>query len=59
MEAAYLTALMDQSTITGTLLLQVLTLGIGGWLAFRGSLTVGTLAAFQSLSLGVSTSLFF
>ena len=58
-EAAYLTAVMDQSTITGTLLLQVLTLGIGGWLAFRGSMTVGTLAAFQTLSLGVSTSLLY
>ena len=58
-EAAYLTALMDQSTISGILLLQVLTLVLGGWLAFHGRMTVGTLAAFQSLSLGVSTSLLY
>jgi ABC-type bacteriocin/lantibiotic exporter with double-glycine peptidase domain len=56
-EAAYLTALMDQSTISGILLPQVLTLGISGWLAFHGHMTVGTLAGFQSLAVGVSTSL--
>ena len=58
-EAAYLTALMDQSSISGILLLQVLTLGIGAWLAFHGQVTIGTLAAFQSLFLGVSTSLLY
>ncbi len=58
-EAAYLTALMDQSTMSGILLLQVLNLGIGAWLAFHGYMTVGTLAAFQTLFLGVSTSLLY
>jgi ATP-binding cassette subfamily B protein len=58
-EAAYLTALMDQSTISGILLLQALTLGVGAWLAFHRQMTIGTLAAFQSLFLGVSTSLMY
>lgn len=58
-ESAYLTALMDQSAISGILLLQVLTLGVGAWLAFNGYTTIGTLAAFQALFLGVSTSLLY
>ncbi len=58
-ESAYLTALMDQSAISGILLLQVLTLGFGAWLAFNGYTTIGTLAAFQALFLGVSTSLLY
>jgi ATP-binding cassette subfamily B protein len=57
--AAFLTALMDQSSMSGILLLQVLTLGCGAWLAFTGKMTIGTLAAFQSLFLGVSTSLLY
>lgn len=58
-DAAYLTALQDQSAISGILLLQVLTLGTGAWLAFNGFMTVGTLAAFQALFLGVSASLLY
>jgi ATP-binding cassette subfamily B protein len=58
-EAAYLAALMDQSAISGILLLQVLTLSSGAWLAFHGYMTIGTLAAFQALFLGVSTSLLY
>lgn len=58
-EAAYLAALMDQSAISGILLLQVLTLSGGAWLAFNGYMTIGTLAAFQALFLGVSTSLLY
>lgn len=57
--AAFLTALMDQSAISGILFLQVLTLGWGAWLAFHGQMTIGSLAAFQSLFLGVSTSLLY
>lgn len=58
-ESAYLTALMDQSAMSGILLLQVITLGFGAWLAFNKLTTVGTLAAFQALFLGVSTSLLY
>src|SRR5262245_1590677 len=57
--SSFLVALMDQAAFSGILLLQVATLGVGAWLAFRGSMTVGTLAAFQALFLGVSTSLLY
>jgi len=38
---------------------QVVVIGVGAWLAFSGSLTIGTLAAFQALWLSVSTSLLY
>lgn len=50
-------ALMDQGAMIGMLLVQVVVIGVGGWLAFNGSMTVGTLAAFQGLCLSVNTSL--
>ena len=53
----FLLALMDQAAMIGMLLVQVVVIGVGGWLAFAGSLTVGTLAAFQALCLSVSASL--
>src|SRR5204863_1087817 len=55
----FLLALMDQAAMIGMLLLQVLVIGTGAWLALNGSLTVGTLAAFQGLCLSVSTSLLY
>jgi ATP-binding cassette subfamily B protein len=57
--ATFFTALTDQATWSGILLLQVLTLAAGAWLASRGKMTIGTPAAFQSLFLGVSTSLLY
>jgi ATP-binding cassette, subfamily B, bacterial len=53
----FLLALMDQGAIVGMLLIQVAVIGVGAWLALGGSLTIGTLAAFQGLCLSVSTSL--
>jgi len=55
----FLLSLMDQVATIGMLLLQVVVIGVGSWLAFTGSLTVGTLAAFQGLCLSVSTSLLY
>jgi ATP-binding cassette subfamily B protein len=57
--ATFLTALMDQATVSGILLLQVLTLGAGAWMAYQQEMTIGTLAAFQALFLGVSASLLY
>jgi ATP-binding cassette subfamily B protein len=51
--------LMEQSATVGLLVLQVATLTTGAWLAFRGSMTIGTLAAFQALFLSVSNSLLY
>ena len=55
----FLLSLMDQGAMIGMLLLQVAVIGVGVWLAFTGSLTIGTLAAFQGLCLSVSTSLLY
>jgi len=51
--------LMDQSASIGMRLLQVATLSVGAWMTFSGSMTVGTLAAFQALHLSVSTSMLY
>lgn len=48
-----------QSQIVSDIRFQVATLAFGAWLAFRGSMTIGTLAAFQALSLSVSNSLLY
>ena len=45
----YLTLLMERSVSFATQLLHVAVLGVGGWLAFRGEMSIGTLAAFQAL----------
>src|SRR4029077_6478504 len=51
--------LMEQAAGVGMLLLPVSTLSFGAWLAFRGSMTIGTLAAFQALYLSVTNSLLY
>ena len=56
---AFYKTMMEQAATSGMLLLQVTTLALGAWLAFRGSTTVGTLAAFQALYLSVSNSLLY
>ena len=55
----FLLSLMDQAAMIGMLLVQVMVIGVGAWLAFNGSVTIGTLAAFQGLSFSVSTSLIY
>jgi ATP-binding cassette subfamily B protein len=39
---SFLTALMDQAALSGILLMQVITLAAGAYLAFHGALSVGT-----------------
>jgi len=56
---SFLTALMDQAALSGILLMQVITLAAGAYLAFHGALSVGTLAAFQLLYVAVSNSLLY
>ena len=55
----FLLSLMDQAAMIGTLVVQVIVIGVGAWLALDGSLTIGTLAAFQGLSFSVSASLIY
>jgi ATP-binding cassette, subfamily B, bacterial len=52
----FLTSLMDKSTLLGALLLQVIVMAVGGWMAFRGIITIGTFASFQALFVTLSQS---
>jgi ATP-binding cassette subfamily B protein len=52
----FLTSLMDKSSTLGALLLQVIVMAIGGWMAFRGTITIGTFASFQALFVTLSQS---
>jgi ATP-binding cassette subfamily B protein len=40
------------------LLLQLCVLGVGGWLAINGQITVGDLVAYQALLIGLNTAIF-
>lgn len=52
----FLTSLMERSSSFGTLILQVVVMGISGYLAFRGTITIGTFASFQALFVSLSYS---
>jgi ATP-binding cassette subfamily B protein len=49
LRVSFLSSFMERSAHVGTLVVQVLVLGVGGYLAFRGRLSIGSLAAFQAL----------
>ncbi|HTA44044.1 MAG TPA: ABC transporter transmembrane domain-containing protein [Bryobacteraceae bacterium] len=51
-----LTSIMERSANFGTLFLQVVVMGISGYLTFLGVITVGTFAAFQTLFVSLSYS---
>ncbi len=53
----FLTQLMERSAGFSTLLMQVAVLGAGGYLAFHRQMSIGTLAAFQSLFTRLAESL--
>ncbi len=59
MHTAFLGSLLERSSGIGIMLLQVAVLGVGGTLAYHGSLTVGGLVAFQSLFISMSYALFY
>lgn len=52
----FMSSLMERSASFGTLFLQVVVMGISGYLAFRGEITLGTFAAFQALFVSLSYS---
>ncbi|HSW12356.1 MAG TPA: ABC transporter transmembrane domain-containing protein, partial [Solimonas sp.] len=54
----FLGALIERSAGLGILLIQVVILGAGAQLAFAGSLSVGTLIAFQALFINLSYALY-
>jgi len=53
----FLSSMVERSAGIGILLLQVLILGVGGYLAYEGQLSVGSLVSFQTLFLTLSYSL--
>jgi len=52
----FMTSLMERSASFGTLLLQAVVMGISGYLAFHGTITIGTFASFQALFVSLSYS---
>ncbi len=53
----FLNSLLERSANFGFHFLQVLVLGVGGYLAWRKQISIGSLAAFQTLFLNLSYSL--
>lgn len=53
----FLSALIEHSSVVGIIILQVIVLGIGAYMAWQGSITIGSLAAFQTIFLSMSTYL--
>ncbi len=49
LRVSFLSSLIERSAYIGTLIVQVLVLAAGGYLAFRGEFSIGSLAAFQAL----------
>jgi ATP-binding cassette, subfamily B, bacterial len=54
---SFFSSMVERSAGIGIMLLQVLVLGVGAWMAVRGEITVGALAAFQALFLNLAFSL--
>jgi ATP-binding cassette subfamily B protein len=52
----FISSLMERSASFGTLVLQAVMMGISGYLAFRGTITIGTFASFQALFVSFSYS---
>jgi ATP-binding cassette subfamily B protein len=53
----FLSALIEHSSAVGIIILQVLVLGLGTYMAWQGSISIGSLAAFQTIYLAMSTYL--
>ena len=49
LRVGFLSSLIERTAFIGTLLVQVLVLGVGGYMAFHDQLSIGSLAAFQAL----------
>jgi ATP-binding cassette subfamily B protein len=56
---AFFGAALERSAGIGILILQIVILGVGGWMAFGGAISVGSLAAFYSVYLSLSYSLYY
>lgn len=53
----FLSALVEHCSLVGLIILQVIVLGVGAYMAWHGAITIGALAAFQTIFLAMSTNL--
>lgn len=53
----FLSALIEHISLVGIIILQVIVLGIGSYMAWHGKITIGGLAAFQTIFFAMSTNL--
>jgi ATP-binding cassette, subfamily B, bacterial len=51
----FLSALIEHISVVGIITIQVIVLGFGAYMAWQGSITIGSLAAFQTIFLSMST----
>lgn len=56
---AFFGSALERSASAGILLLQILVLGVGATMAFKGSITIGSLAAFYSVFTSLAYSLYY
>lgn len=56
LKVSFLSAIVERTANIGISLLQVLTMGVGAYLAFTGSITIGSLVSFQALLVTLSYS---
>jgi ATP-binding cassette subfamily B protein len=52
-------AMLERSTTSGILLIQVAVLGLGAWMSFKHTITVGTLVSFEALLLLLANNLLY
>ncbi len=52
-------SLLERSTTSGILLIQVAVLGLGAWMSFNHQMTIGTLVSFQALLLLLANNLLY
>jgi ATP-binding cassette, subfamily B, bacterial len=57
LRVGFFSSMVERSAGIGIMLLQVLVLGVGAWMAAAGEITIGTLASFQVLFLNLAFSL--
>jgi len=53
----FLSALIEHISVVGIITIHVIVLGLGAYMAWQGSMTIGSLAAFQGIFLAMSTYL--
>ncbi len=53
----FLSALIEHISLVGIVIMQVIVLGVGAFMAWQGQITIGSLTAFQAIFMSMSTNL--